>query len=231
MTHQWKVGDRFSVEGVITETADSAGNYQAVFDGHTTDGCVIAAEMAHAKLIKPAAPEPRIPEIKVGQQWVTRGGETVTILSDDGTCTYPFRYKTRWGGTRLVTRDGWHSGPERPDDDDLMRIVEFLEPQKLDTSKPIRNRRSLLKVKYVGTLTDGRIVVERDLDGKIQCDIFPESELENIPEPKIKGRREALLGPDGELYWVSSWPGNHPLEILGRVWVEITEGDGMEAEA
>ena len=59
MSREWKVGDRFSVEGVITETADSDGDYQAIFDGHTTDGCVIAAEMAHAKLIKPAAPEPQ----------------------------------------------------------------------------------------------------------------------------------------------------------------------------
>ena len=59
MTHEWKVGDRFSVEGVITETADSDGDYKAIFDGHTIGGCVIAAEMACAKLIKPAAPEPQ----------------------------------------------------------------------------------------------------------------------------------------------------------------------------
>ena len=59
MTHEWKVGDRFSVEGVITETADSDGDYKAIFDGHTIGGCVIAAEMACAKLIHPAAPEPQ----------------------------------------------------------------------------------------------------------------------------------------------------------------------------
>ena len=58
MGHEWKIGDRFSVEGVITETADSAGDYQAIFDGHTTDGCVIGAEMERAKLIHPAAPKP-----------------------------------------------------------------------------------------------------------------------------------------------------------------------------
>ena len=27
MSREWKVGDLFSVEGVITETADSAGDY------------------------------------------------------------------------------------------------------------------------------------------------------------------------------------------------------------
>ena len=59
MSREWKVGDRFSVEGVITETADSAGDYQAIFDGHTTGGCVLAAEMQHAKLIQPAATEPQ----------------------------------------------------------------------------------------------------------------------------------------------------------------------------
>ena len=50
MTHEWKVGDRFSVEGVITETADSDGDYKAIFDGHTIGGCVIAAEMAQELL-------------------------------------------------------------------------------------------------------------------------------------------------------------------------------------
>ncbi len=59
MEREWKVGDRFSVEGVITETADSAGDYRAVFDGHIADGCVVGEEMMHAKLIHPAAPEPQ----------------------------------------------------------------------------------------------------------------------------------------------------------------------------
>ncbi|MDG7000421.1 MAG: hypothetical protein JRN15_15095 [Nitrososphaerota archaeon] len=156
MTHEWKVGDRFSVEGVITETADSDGDYKAIFDGHTIGGCVIAAEMACAKLIHPAAPE----------------------------------------------------------------------PQKLDVTKPVRRIWSDNTGRIVGKTLDGkRLVFEHDLGG--MC-IGPESDFENIPEPKIMGRREAFLGPDGELYWVSSWPGNHPIDILGRTWVEITEGDGME---
>jgi hypothetical protein len=80
--------------------------------------------------------------------------------------------------------------------------------------------------RIVGKTLDGKkLVFEHDLGG--MC-IGPESDFENIPEPKIMGRREAFLGPDGELYWVSSWPGNHPIDILGRTWVEITEGDGME---
>ena len=59
MTREWKVGDRFSVEGVITAAPDCDGDYQAIFDGHTTGGCVLAAEMQHAKLIQPAATEPQ----------------------------------------------------------------------------------------------------------------------------------------------------------------------------
>ena len=52
MSREWKVGDRFSTEGVVTALPDSDGNYLALFDGHTADGFVIAAEMAHAKLIE-----------------------------------------------------------------------------------------------------------------------------------------------------------------------------------
>ena len=51
MSREWKVGDRFSVEGVVTALPDSDGDYRALFDGHTGDGCVIAAEMENAKLI------------------------------------------------------------------------------------------------------------------------------------------------------------------------------------
>jgi len=51
--NDFKVGDRFSVEGVVTALADREGDYRALFDGHETDGYVIGAEMAHAKLIQP----------------------------------------------------------------------------------------------------------------------------------------------------------------------------------
>ena len=51
MSREWKVGDRFSTEGVVTALPDSDGDYRALFDGHTRDGRVIAAEMENAKLI------------------------------------------------------------------------------------------------------------------------------------------------------------------------------------
>ena len=156
MTHEWKVGDRFSVEGVITETADSDGDYKAIFDGHTIGGCVIAAEMACAKLIHPAAPE----------------------------------------------------------------------PQKLDVTKPVRRIWSGNTGRIVGKTLDGKkIVFEHDLGG--MC-IGPESDFENIPEPKIMGRREAVLLENGSVIWAGYCGDNCDIAIVGRAWVEITEGDGME---
>jgi hypothetical protein len=156
MSREWKVGDRFSVEGVITETADSAGDYQAIFDGHTTDGCVMAAEMACAKLIHSAAPK----------------------------------------------------------------------PQKLDVTKPVRRIWSGNTGRIVGKTLDGKkIVFEHDLGG--MC-IGPESDFENIPEPKIMGRREAVLLENGSVIWAGYCGDNCDIAIVGRAWVEITEGDGME---
>ena len=227
MNHELNPGDRFMLEFEVKETTRLKEALRAT-TGDGKEYFFYAGTLQHAKPMRPAVPEPRIPEIKVGQQWVTRGGETVTIISDDGTCTYPFRYKTRFGDTRLVTRGGWHSAPERPDEDDLMQIVEAPEPQKLDTSKPMRLLGSdEASFTFLQRATNGMLIIKWD-SGSL--DVLAENEVENIPAPKIKGRREALLGPDGELYWVSSWPGNHPLEILGRAWVEIEAGDGMEGE-
>ena len=155
MAHEWQVGDRFSVEGVITETADSDGDYKAIFDGHTTDGSVFGAEMACAKLIQAAAPE----------------------------------------------------------------------PQKPDLSKPLKVRRSGETVTYLCTSSNGEIAVE-DCRGGIM--VYRDGALENIPEPKIKGRREAVLLSNGEVAWKLQAMFCKREDILGRTWVEITEGDGME---
>ncbi len=149
---EWKVGYRFTLEYLITKVVED----YVIAEIGDAENILSAEEMALAKLIHPAAPE----------------------------------------------------------------------PQKLDVTKPVRRIWSDNTGRIVGKTLDGkRLVFEHDLGG--MC-IGPESDFENIPEPKIMGRREAFLGPDGELYWVSSWPGNHPIDILGRTWVEITEGDGME---
>ena len=154
MTREWKVGDRFSVEGVITAAPDCDGDYQAIFDGHTTGGCVLAAEMQHAKLIQPAAPE----------------------------------------------------------------------PQKLDVTKPICIRDAQLMVKFVERTESGRVIIE--LATGIQ---FPveERQLENIPEPKIKGRREVVLLDSCAVTFADALSVAATKYIVGRAWVEIEAGDGM----
>ena len=161
MTREWKVGDRFSVEGVITAAPDCDGDYQAIFDGHTTGGCVLAAEMQHAKLIAPAAPE----------------------------------------------------------------------TQKLDVTKPIRNIHSGEYVKYIGRLSDGRIVVEEQFCESPQANTFWECELENIPGPKRTYEQIVELVPFSDGPRIVS-PGN-PLSyvnVASRAKVSYTDGEGWSVE-
>ena len=83
MSREWKVGDRFSVEGVITAAPDCDGDYQAIFDGHTIGGCVIAAEMACAKLIHPAAPEPQKLDVTKPMRVVADSVLSITYVAFD----------------------------------------------------------------------------------------------------------------------------------------------------
>ena len=98
------------------------------------------------------------------------------------------------------------------------------EPQKLDVTQPMRRK---------GTENERLHYLHENPLGQIYCTdasgyvawAFPD-DLENIPEPKIKGIRRAILSGDGGIYWEDSWRSN--LQIKGYAWVEITEGDGME---
>ena len=222
MTHEWKPGDRFTLE---LEVTGWSGEWLECKTMSSARRAFPPSDMQYAKLIHSAAPEPRIPEIKVGQKWVTRGGETVTIISDDGTCTYPFRYKTRFGGTRLVTRGGWHSGPERPDDDDLMQIVEAPEPQKLDTSKPMRLLGSdEASFTFLQRATNGMLIIRWDSGS---FDVLDESEVENIPEPKRTTTQIVELVPFSDGIRIVE-PGD-PFKFVGtksRAKISYTEGEG-----
>ena len=225
MTHEWQVGDRFSVEGVVQSTCNGA-SYVTFLGDARRDTIMSASAMSRAKLIHPTAPEPRIPEIKVGQQWITRGGETVTIIYDDGACTYPFRYKTRFGGLRLVTRNGWHSCTERPDDD-LMRLVEIPEPQKLDTSKPMRLKGSGKLVKYIDR--DEFKIVIRFESGYIE--FANEGELENIPETKqITTQIVELVPFDFGPRIMMKSKAAYYVNVSSRAKVTYTEGEGWGIE-
>ena len=83
MAHEWKVGDRFSIEGVITKTADHAGDYKAIFDGNDGDGYIVAAEMACAKLIKPAAPEPQKLDVTKPMRVIADSVLSITYVAFD----------------------------------------------------------------------------------------------------------------------------------------------------
>ncbi len=105
------------------------------------------------------------------------------------------------------------------------------EPQKLDTSKPMRLLGSdEASFTFLQRATNGMLIIKWD-SGSL--DVIDESEVENIPEPKIIGRRLAVLVEDGSVYWGDNSPDSiyrlgRYLHVIGRAWVEITEGDGME---
>ena len=146
MEHEWKVGDRFTLEYLITKVVDD----YVIAEIGDAKNILSAEEMELAKLIKSAA----------------------------------------------------------------------TEPQKLDVTKPIREKSTCMVLEYLTTDIIGTIWTKTP-SGNVQ--VFQPSDLENIPIPKIKGRREVVLLSDGSVTFTNFVP----LEIIGRAWVEITEGDGM----
>ena len=73
MNHELNPGDRFMLEFEVKETTRSKEALRAT-TGDGKEYFFYAGTLQHAKPMRPAVPEPRIPEIKVGQKWVTRGG-------------------------------------------------------------------------------------------------------------------------------------------------------------
>ena len=105
------------------------------------------------------------------------------------------------------------------------------EPQKLDVKKPIRNIHSGEYVKYIGRLSDGRIVVEEQFCESPQANTFWECELENIPGPKRTYEQIVELVPFSDGPRIVS-PGN-PLSyvnVASRAKVSYTDGEGWSVE-
>lgn len=150
MTREWKVGDRFTLEYMITKVVED----YVIAEIGDAENILSAEEMALAKPIQPAAPE----------------------------------------------------------------------PQKLDVTKPICIRDAQLMVKFVERTESGRVIIE--LATGIQ---FPveERQLENIPEPKIKGRREVVLLDSCAVTFADALSVAATKYIVGRALVEIEAGDGM----
>ena len=157
MGHEWKSGDRFTLEGTV-EHADngyvtlSVGPRKMTYGFHYVD-------FEDAKLIQPAAPE----------------------------------------------------------------------PQKLDTTKPVRSIWSGNTGRIVGRTIDGKkLVFEHDLGG--MC-IGPESDFENIPEPKRTYEQIVELVPFSDGIRIVK-PGN-PFKFVGiksRAKISYVEGEGWSIE-
>ena len=155
MAHEWKVGDRFTLEFEVTGWS---GEWLECKTMSSARRAFPPSDMQYAKLIKPAAPE----------------------------------------------------------------------PQKLDTSKPMRLLGSdEASFTFLQRATNGMLIIKWD-SGSL--DVLAENEVENIPAPKIKGRREVVLLRNGVLAWDDPH-GYSPGQVVGRAWVEITEGDGMEEQS
>ena len=153
MAHEWKVGDRFTLEFEVTGWS---GEWLECKTMSSARRAFPPSDMQYAKLIKPAAPE----------------------------------------------------------------------PQKLDTSKPMRLLGSdEASFTFLQRATNGMLIIKWD-SGSL--DVIDESEVENIPEPKIMGRREAVLLSNGDTVWATPSDFWHRYPVIGRAWVDITEGDGME---
>ena len=102
------------------------------------------------------------------------------------------------------------------------------EPQKLDTSKPMRISSELMEVRYLTTHPNGLIAAQTP-DGLIKW--YAPHDLENIPEPKRTTTQIVELvkfdfGPrimpksDGAFY----------VNVTSRAKVTYTEGEGWSIE-
>ena len=154
MSREWKPGDRFTLEYLITKVVED----YVIAEIGDAENILSAEEMALAKLIQPAAPEPAA---------------------------------------------------------------------KLDVTKPMRCRGGCTPISYLATDQFGRIWIQNN-EKQVLC--LDYSDLENIPEPKITGRREAALLSNGVMVWADFPQAYDIRHVVGRKTVEITDGDGMGGE-
>ena len=152
MTHEWKVGDRFTLE---LEVTGWSGEWLECKTMSSARRAFPPSDMQHAKLIEPAAPE----------------------------------------------------------------------PQKLDTSKPMRLLGSdEASFTFLQRATNGMLIIKWD-SGSL--DILDESEVENIPEPKQITTQIVELVPFsfGPRIMMKSDLARY-MNVASRAKVTYTEGEG-----
>lgn len=111
-----------------------------------------------------------------------------------------------------------------------MALAKLIQPaatelQKLDVTKPIREKATCMVLEYLTTDIIGTIWTKTP-SGNVRA--FQPSDLENIPIPKIKGRREVVLLDSCAVTFADALSVAATKYIVGRAWVEVEAGDGME---
>ena len=155
---------------------------------------------------------PSYDDFKVGDVWVCRNGEEVTVAITD-----PFDHTIL---VRSATSTRWHLGNGKSQSE----IMPYdLIHKKLDTSKPVRvidDGKECYTV--VGEMANGDLILE-DKQGYLRH--VSENLLENVGKRKVTMELE-LLDVGGTLCIGNSSAFVHP-KVLGRKTVEIEEGEGL----
>ena len=235
MTHEWKIGDRFSVEGVVTASADREGDYRALFDGHETDSYVIGAEMTHAKLIQP---NPRYDwsNIPAEYEWMaTDRGGTVHAYKNRPVSGEEFDYwfvawsiieDAKWICKGKLTEDWRDSLEQRPEE--VEASVKVAEEKALDLSKPMRTKNNKVPVNYLTTDRLDFIWVQ-EVETKIVLGLFAR-DLENTPEPKKTTSQEVYLHEHTDGFSFFSGHISRTTALISKARITHTEGEGWSIE-
>ena len=174
-------------------------------------------------------------ELRAGQVWMDRSGQEVHISENPDNDEHPFYGSSRYNPRgRIYTSNGIRYGEDETGPSYLVRLIKDVEEKKveLDLSKPV----------YVKGHPDRKVV---GIWGPGSHDLYMIEyegahltlkhghDLENIPEPKRRFSREAVL--------VTSLGGGEPYltwdncilcgsTILARINLIHTEGEGWTIE-
>jgi hypothetical protein len=208
MTHEFKDGDRVRLEGVVVGLGSMVANVRLNGDDDLKHNMIHHKAMAHATLIHKAT------------HTAPCKGTNCSMNGMNGLDHSPecnAEHAAAIAGGKFVKQ-------------------EAKAPSILDTSKPMRIVPSGVDARYIGTMSNGRIVCEFRSDAFVFCSDFRERELENIPTPKRTDSMKLIAlhstwagapKPVG-VYYDNDVPQSS--EVLGRAVVTYTEGEGWSVE-
>ncbi len=154
-------------------------------------------------------------EFKVGDRVLLEG--VITTIPPSG------GYFVTFGGSTkdiFVTREKMNNAtliePELKD-------IPQRQVMELDLNKPMRFKNSENSVRYIGELSNGRIVVEPVSRPGVYADFYKD-ELENIPEPKKITEQTVYLYEDAGCRFFSVYTGGGTL--LSEARISYTDDEG-----